>query len=493
MSTAAVNARDYTSLDDYAYMPDLDDAGARAYYKEIHYKNEDPDPDETRIEVIQLVNLMRKGRWRNQLAAVVGHRGDYEIETNRVHTNALHFAAALVAMGVDPATLELRADEPALILTPAYKEHARVLLAHYGINKQATPPPSMSYPQLDLTAEQRADADRATMRALHTARVNANYINRGEAPPAPAPYDLIGQAVKAVADLVAPPARDVDDDEATPPADAKQRAPFFPPPPAAQTPLSAARAAMASNVNVQFTDAASTTNPIARVVKAVADAVAPPARAFPRADALPTLSPLPPFRPPAGPAPSWPAAQQTTNPLEQYANAEVYEFAKRRAEYEASLAVPPPPVARARDGDRVRVFERAQLDPWVLGLLRPIGNAAKAVADVVAPPPLRPLSTTTLVDDRQQRTQWRRRSRRWPTLAPAAKKQKKKAACKPACKPSSTKKKSSERAKAKAKHDRFYAGKARGKAQDARIAAEKKFTTAAAYKPNQGDFKGEKW
>jgi hypothetical protein len=64
-------------------MPDLDEAGARAYYKEIHYMNADADGDLNRVEIIQFINLMRKGRWRNQLAEVVGHRGDYDIETNR--------------------------------------------------------------------------------------------------------------------------------------------------------------------------------------------------------------------------------------------------------------------------------------------------------------------------------------------------------------------------------------------------------------------------
>jgi hypothetical protein len=200
-------------------------------------------------------------------------------------------------------------------------------------------------------------------------RVSVDYPNL-VSPPLPAQCNVIGQAAKAVADVVARPA-------AKAVADVVAR-------PVSAPPHNTRHGAFAETGVIR-----GVVSLPALAAQAVADVIVAPAAT------APTPAPL--------------AATRNTD-------------------------VPPPPVAQARDGN-VRVFERAQLDPWVLGLLRPIGNAAKAVADVVAPiPPLRPLSTTTLVDDRSVAV----------AVAPAA--AKKKTTGKPVCKP-----KSSERSKAKGK------------------------------------------
>jgi hypothetical protein len=65
----STDSYDYRDINDYAHMPDLDDAGARAYYKEIHFQNGDADEDDTTEETSQTINMMRKGRWRNKLNA----------------------------------------------------------------------------------------------------------------------------------------------------------------------------------------------------------------------------------------------------------------------------------------------------------------------------------------------------------------------------------------------------------------------------------------
>jgi hypothetical protein len=731
----STEAYDYRDINDYAHMPDLDDAGARAYYKEIHFQNADVPDEVTTVETIQLINMMRKGRWRNKLAQVVGRRGDGEIEGNWIHTNALHFAAALVMMGVDPATLELRGDEErALILSPAYKQHARHLLSHYGIVNQSPPPsvPSMSYPIIDnapryaeerrLLAEERrriADERAAVGRALREGpQTIATYptLSPPASPSMPpllsAIASLPAQAAKAVADLVAPapafddsglpsyatpaqlaaastpgfvqfaadtprgtaattavydtPARDVDDEPSTPggklrssqppPVPRSLRTPRFDldgdkrwdweywhnhvgnqyveddyeeydddalrqkyasefarVPPSdwnraliiahldrkaqrehervqamlrRQAAANIARekkeyiatfgheppAGMSRAEIVERTQTAARPPPLralktvasapAQAVKALADTVAPPPPVppSPRAPLAPApllpggwmraiegaefrtpsdqLSPAPPPVPPSPRAPLAPApllpggwmraieGAEFRTPSDQLSPApppvppspraplapapllpggwmRAIEGAEFRTPSDQLSPAPPPVPPSLRtprvDGSAAGKdretgwygFYRRGTEPLRRGL--PVGwltedmplspratfaspvasvlalpaQLAQAVANTVAPAPL--ASTTTLIND-----------------GPPPPKQQKKKKCTPS-------KKTTERAKAKAKHDAFYKDKARGKAQDARKAAKKKFATAAKYKPNQGDFKGEKW
>jgi hypothetical protein len=530
-------------------------------------------------------------------------------------------------MGVDPATLELRGDEErALILSPAYKQHARHLLSHYGIVNQSPPVPSMSsYPIIDnapryaeerrLLAEERrriADERAALGRALRKQQTEgpqtiATYptLSPPASPSMPpllsAIASLPAQAVKAVADLVAPPppvfddsglpsyatpaqlaaanspgfvqfaadtppresaaatavydtpARDVDDEPSTP--GGKLRASALPPvPPSLRTPrydatlrrmykrayglvrgdesrahmvnklliwesikrdrrMKALRRQEAANIRdyvatfgheppagMSRAEIIKRTNaeiiarlpspPPLRALKTVASVPAQAAKAL--ADTVAPPPPVPPSpRAPLAPAPLLPGGWMRA--------IEGAEF--RTPSDQLSPAPPPvPPSLRtprvdgsAAGKDRETGwygFYRRGTEPLRRGL--PVGwltedmplspratfaspvasvlalpaQLAQAVANTVAPAPL--ASTTTLIND-----------------GPPPKQQKKKK-----CTPS---KKTTERAKAKAKHDAFYKDKARGKAQDARKAAKKKFATAAAYKPNQGDFKGEKW